>query len=213
MKLDTTVTQRDKRLLCLVGCLAFAALFYSLILRPSLATHSQVAAAHRAARERQQTMQSEIDRAPDSAAAMEAARTARQQAFQGLLPKMSDAELDALVTGLILDRELEPRSLVISAPEAPNLLPYAPGQADSEPLPDPPADSLLYMQRITFTAAGSRDACAGLLDDLTRQRPAALLCGVRWSESDEPDSERDEAAVQMQCDLIFYFYDAEALAE
>ena len=210
MKLDTAVTQRDKRLLRLVGCLAFAALFYSLVLRPALAAHAQVAATHEAALARQQTMQSEIRQAPDSAAALDAARTARQQAFEGLMPAMSDTELDALVTGMVLERELEPVALVIGAQQAPSLLPYAPGQSDSTPLPDPPDGSLLCMRRVTVTVAGSRDACAGFLDDLAR-RPAVLLCSAHWEE-DEAPAGADET-VQMQCELAFYLYKAEALTE
>lgn len=214
MRIEMTVTERDKRLLYVVGVLAFVALFGAFVLRPAAQAHAQARADYTAAAAQKQEMQAEIEAAAANAEARARAEQDVQAATADLYPLLYSDDLDTLVTGLALTHGLEPVSLSISSAGAPGLSGYAPGPLGGQSLSEAPERSGLRAVSLTSTVRGTPQDFTALLDDIAQHYPALHLRDFSVTESAWfTGSGGTTTVVQFRYELTVYMYDTEALAE
>ena len=182
MRLETAVTERDKKLLYGAGLAAAVLLYGVFALSPALQAHAAAARERRQAADRRGQMQAAAGEAAARESERKAAAAAVREAAQDAYPLLSSEELDTLVTGLALDSGLQPLALTIGAATAPDLQGYALSACGDETLP-PAGTGGLQAVALQGTAQGTYAAFAALLDDLAANYPALQLRSFTVSES------------------------------
>ena len=113
--MNIVVTERDKKLLRLVACLAIIVIFGMYLIRPAMKNHETLQNEYDAAEQKQQEYQAQIDaRAAldDSIAQNEAAlKTAGEPYYPDGL---ETSQMDDIITGIALKNGLFPQSLTLT---------------------------------------------------------------------------------------------------
>lgn len=213
MRLETAVTERDKKLLYGAGLAAAVLLYGVFALSPALQAHAAAARERRQAADRRGQMQAGAGEAAARESERKAAAAAVREAAQDAYPLLSSEELDTLVTGLALDSGLQPLALSIGAATAPDLQGYA-LSADGDGTLPPAGTGGLQAVALQGTAQGTYAAFAALLDDLAANYPALQLRSFTVSESAWLTAAGGaETQVEFRYELTAYMYDTEGLAE
>ena len=213
MRLETAVTERDKKLLYGAGLAAAVLLYGVFALSPALQAHAAAARERRQAADRRGQMQAAAGEAAARESERKAAAAAVREAAQDAYPLLSSEELDTLVTGLALDSGLQPLALTSGAATAPDLQGYA-LSADGDGTLPPAGTGGLQAVALQGTAQGTYAAFAALLDDLAANYPALQLRSFTVSESAWLTAAGGaETQVEFRYELTAYMYDTEGLAE
>lgn len=127
MNLTFNLTEKDKRLLYIVGVAAFVVLFLRFVFFPALSADEQAQADLAEAQAAQQEMEFQIMLAPTAAQDVQNSYTALMDTSALFYPLLKSDELDTLVTSLELSHGLEPISLSIGVPSINALAGYVAG--------------------------------------------------------------------------------------
>ena len=113
--MNIVVTERDKKLLRLVACLAIIVIFGMYLIRPAIANHETLQNEYDAAEQKQQEYQTQIAALAtidDIIAQNEAALdTASEKYYKG---DLETRQMDDIITGIVLKNGLFPQSLTLT---------------------------------------------------------------------------------------------------
>ncbi len=113
--MNIVVTERDKKLLRLVACLAIIVIFGMYLIRPAIANHETLQNEYDAAEQKQQEYQTQIAALAtidDIIAQNEAAlNTASEKYYKG---DLETRQMDDIITGIALKNGLFPQSLTLT---------------------------------------------------------------------------------------------------
>lgn len=113
--MNIVVTERDKKLLRLVACLAIIVIFGMYLIRPAIANHETLQNEYDAAEQKQQEYQTQIAvlaTIDDIIAQNEAALdTASEKYYKG---NLETRQMDDIITGIALENGLFPQSLTLT---------------------------------------------------------------------------------------------------
>lgn len=130
--MNIVVTERDKKLLRLVACLAIIVIFGMYLIRPAIANHETLQNEYDAAEQKQQEYQTQIDTLAtidDIIAQNEAALdTASEKYYKG---NLETRQMDDIITGIALKNGLFPQSLTLTEAAPGAVSAYLAEQEDS----------------------------------------------------------------------------------
>ncbi|WP_337764042.1 type II secretion system protein GspM, partial [Butyricicoccus sp.] len=113
--MNIVVTERDKKLLRLVACLAIIVIFGMYLIRPAMKNHETLQNEYDAAEQKQQEYQTQIATLAtidDIIAQNEAAlNTASEKYYKG---DLETRQMDDIITGIALENGLFPQSLTLT---------------------------------------------------------------------------------------------------
>ncbi len=173
--MNIVVTERDKKLLRLVACLAIIVIFGMYLIRPAMKNHETLQNEYDAAEQKQQEYQTQIAALAtidDIIAQNEAAlNTASEKYYKG---DLETRQMDDIITGIALENGLFPQSLTLTeaAPGAVSayLVEQEAAQTDSS------ADTSSDAESTDSTADSTDD----LTDDSTDDTSATLIQPVNY---------------------------------
>lgn len=213
--MTTKMTERDKRLLYILGIALFTLGFVYFLLIPAwdrcTASREQLDRAE----ELQTEMQAQIDRLDAARTDLTESQSAFINAALPLYNPMANDQIDALVTGLELKHGLLPVSLTMSEPDTTPLDAYiastrravtdsalrmddaAGGDADALPPGAAVLPDTAFIQTVTVSASvtGSQAQFMELVDDLNSNYPALHLAAFSGGGSYEAaDGEAEQSS-------------------
>ena len=204
MRLETAVTERDKKLLYGAGLAAAVLLYGVFALSPALQAHAAAARERRQAADRRGQMQAAAGEAAARESERKAAAAAVREAARDAYPLLSSEELDTLVTGLALDSGLQPLALTIGAATAPDLQGYALSAYGDRTLP-PAGTGGLQAVALQGTAQGDICGVCRAARRPCRQLPgaaAAQLHGQRIGLAHRRGRRRNPGGVPLRADRL-----------
>ncbi len=142
--MNIVVTERDKKLLRLVACLAIIVIFAVYLIRPAMENHETLQNEYDTAEQKQQEYQTQIDTLAtidDIIAQNEAAlNTASEKYYKG---DLETRQMDDIITGIALENGLFPQSLTLTeaVPGAVSAYLTEQDQADASAQTDSSADT------------------------------------------------------------------------
>lgn len=131
--MNIVVTERDKKLLRLVACLAIIVIFAVYLIRPAMENHETLQNEYDTAEQKQQEYQTQIDTLAtidDIIAQNEAAlNTASEKYYKG---DLETRQMDDIITGIALENGLFPQSLTLTEAVPGAVSAYLAEQADTQ---------------------------------------------------------------------------------
>ena len=158
--MNIVVTERDKKLLRLVACLAIIVIFGMYLIRPAMENHETLQNEYDAAEQKQQEYQTQIAALAtidDIIAQNEAAlNTASEKYYKG---DLETRQMDDIITGIALENGLFPQSLTLT-----EAAPGAVSDDTSATLIQPV--NYVYIGTATISAQGAVTQWLNFLDEV-----------------------------------------------
>ncbi|RGC62754.1 hypothetical protein DXA92_02860 [Agathobaculum butyriciproducens] len=154
--MNIVVTERDKKLLRLVACLAIIVIFGMYLIRPAMKNHETLQNEYDAAEQKQQEYQTQIATLAtidDIIAQNEAAlNTASEKYYKG---DLETRQMDDIITGIALENGLFPQSLTLTEAAPGAVSAYLAEQElrrrtavrTPHPIQNPPIRPMIHRQR------------------------------------------------------------------
>lgn len=154
--MNIVVTERDKKLLRLVACLAIIVIFGMYLIRPAMENHETLQNEYDAAEQKQQEYQTQIATLAtidDIIAQNEAALNTASEKYYKC--DLETRQMDDIITGIALENGLFPQSLTLTEAAPGAVSAYLAEQeaaqtdssADTSPIRNPPIRPTIHRQR------------------------------------------------------------------
>lgn len=177
--MTVSMTERDKKLLMLVGCAVVVAVCLQYLILPALESRQELELELEAAMIQQQQWEQQLlvlDYIDGAIADNEESRRAGSAPYYGAL---ETREMDDIITGLALSHELFPQALTLTE-AVPGAVPdYLGAPPDSQ---ETAVQGYVYIGRASLEVQGSEDSWRQLLDDVLENYPGLRITAFEIEE-------------------------------
>lgn len=180
MKIETKLTDRDKKILVFITMAAVAAVFIMLIIMPLHSANSYMKQQIAENEIRMMEMQQKVAMLPSVQTVHADDKARLELSQQNIYPLAQSRDVDELMTSLMMKHGLSVRRLGITMPEASvNMTAYLHG--DGAPS-NPDGVDALYQAQVSLRVSGTPQAIHSFLDELALDMEAVRIEQLNWNE-------------------------------
>lgn len=214
MKLETNITERDKKLLVLLGIFLVIVAVLVFVLLPGMERNAALQQEITLAEQTKQEMEMKLERMPNVQQSLEEQQAEWAEIEQNLYPNMGSEGIDRIVTGDVLDCGLAMQNLsIVLNPSPVTLEPFVkPEEEESstaEAASEEESANGISSATVTLTVEGSAAQVQKFVDRISTEyksvRVASMNYDVRANLNGQGDNQGEKTLLDLE--LIFYMYE------
>ena len=172
------MTERDKKLLALLGVIGVAALLVFLVIMPLREANRLMKTQIETNQEQITIMEQKLSELPAARTGNEERRTKLSELQEDMYPILKSQDIDRLLTERVTMYQLSARKLQIKLPEtAANVTAFGPVKDDGS---NPDGKDAVWLAEVSMSVSGSRPQLDGFVDNLEQNMPGIRILDLSW---------------------------------
>ena len=172
------MTERDKKLLALLGVIGVAALLVFLVIMPLREANRLMKTQIETNQEQITIMEQKLSELPAARTGNEERRTKLSELQEDMYPILKSQDIDRLLTERVTMYQLSARKLQIKLPEtAANVTAFGHVKDDGS---NPDGKDAVWLAEVSMSVSGSRPQLDGFVDNLEQNMPGIRILDLSW---------------------------------